>query len=319
MATHLILGGCGFIGRHVAARLLQQGEHVTLADRQPLSEIPPDLLAKNLEFESLDLASADWTSLIANCDIVHHYAWSSLPQSANEDPAADLTTNVGSMLKLLEAMRGRGGKRLVFASSGGTVYGKLKSIPVREDHPLNPITAYGVSKVAAEKYMGLYRGLYGLDCRVARISNPFGAGQDPARQQGAVTTFVLRALAGQKITIWGNGEVVRDYIHISDVTRALATLASANLDDYGELPVFNIGSGQGTSLNELVSAIASHSERELEVEYTEFRPFDIPVNILDVTLAEQVLGWHCALTFDEGIELAINDMRQGESLFSTLK
>jgi UDP-glucose 4-epimerase len=319
LATHLILGGCGFIGRHVAARLLQQGQDVVLADRQPLISLASYRSAEKLRFETFDLCSADWTSLIADCDVIHHYAWSSLPQSANENPAADLSINVGSIVRLMEAVRACGGRRLVFASSGGTVYGKLKQIPVREDHPLNPITAYGVSKVAAEKYLGLFRELYGADCRVARISNPFGAGQDPTRQQGAVTTFLLRALAGQKITIWGDGEVVRDYIHISDLTHALATLASVSLDHYTEFPVFNIGSGQGTSLNELLRHIAKYSTRPIEVEYVAPRSFDIPVNVLDVSLAEEVLGWCCALSFDQGIQLAISDMRRGETLFSTLR
>jgi UDP-glucose 4-epimerase len=318
VAIHLLLGGCGFIGRHVAARLLQQGESVILADREPLSENPPFISADSIRFRAFDLSSAHWDSLIDGCDVIHHYAWSTLPKTANENPTADLWTNVGSTLSLLDAMRRYGGKRLVFASSGGTVYGKLRQIPVREDHPLNPITAYGVSKMAAEKYMGLYRELYGLDCRVARISNPFGAGQDPKRQQGAVTTFLLKALAREKITIWGNGEVVRDYIHISDVTRALAALASSNFDQHPDLPVFNVGSGQGTSLNQLIETIERHLSRRVDVEYGAPRPFDIPMNILDVRQAEEMLGWRCDLSFDQGIEIAIRDMQEGKVTFSTL-
>jgi UDP-glucose 4-epimerase len=314
----LILGGCGFIGRHVGARLLRQGERVVLADRQPLAEKPPGATADTLSFRAFDLVSADWDGLIADCDVIHHYAWSTLPQTANEDPIADLSTNVSSTISLLEAMRRCGGKRLVFASSGGTIYGKLKQIPAREDHPLNPVTAYGVSKMAAEKYMGLYRELYGLDCRIARISNPFGAGQDPSRNQGAVTTFLLKALAGEKITIWGDGEIVRDYIHISDVTTAIAALASITLDPYPDLPVFNIGGGEGTSLNQIIETIESRLSRRIDVDYVAPRPFDIPVNILNVTLAQEVLGWRRALSFNEGIEVAIENMQGQTASFSTL-
>jgi UDP-glucose 4-epimerase len=318
VATHLILGGCGFIGRHVAARLLRQGEKVVLADRQPLAEMPPGTPPDAFSFRAFDLVSADWDGLISDCDVIHHYAWSTLPQTANEDPVADLCTNVSSTISLLEAMRRRGEKRLVFASSGGTVYGKLKPIPVCEDHPLNPVTAYGVSKMAAEKYMGLYRERYGLDCRIARISNAFGAGQDPRRNQGAVTTFVLKALRGEKITIWGDGEVVRDYIHISDVTTALMALASAKLDNHRTLAVFNIGSGEGTSLNQIIKSIEERLSRRIDVEYVLPRAFDIPVNILNVTLAQEVLGWRRALSFNEGIEVAIEDMQGQTSSFSTL-
>jgi UDP-glucose 4-epimerase len=318
VATHLILGGCGFIGRHVALRLLREGERVVLADRQSLSEKPPCTRADLLSFRAFDLTSVDWDSLIADCNVIHHYAWSTLPQTANEDPVSDLCTNVSSTISLLEAMRRCGGKRLVFASSGGTVYGRLRQIPVREDDALNPVTAYGVSKLAAEKYLGLYRDLHGLDCRVARISNPFGAGQDPRRNQGAVTTFLLKALASERITIWGDGEVVRDYIHISDVTRALAALASVALDPYPDLPVFNIGSGGGTSLNQVIKCIERHLSRRIDVDYLPPRRFDIPVNILDVTRAQKVLGWRPALSFDEAIEVAIEDMRGQTSSFSTL-
>ena len=289
---------------------------VVLADREPLTD--HQLLAGNLSFKPFDLVSAEWDSLITDCDVIHHYAWSTLPQTANENPVADFSTNVGSTLSLLEAMRRCGGKRLIFASSGGTVYGKLRQVPVPEDHPLNPVTAYGVSKMVAEKYMGLYRELYGLDCRVARLSNPFGAGQNPKRQQGAVTTFLHKALAREKITIWGNGEVVRDYIHISDVTRALVALASTNLNHVPDLPVFNIGSGQGTSLNQLIKAIETHLDRHITVEYEASRPFDIPVNILDVTRADEVLGWRCALSLADGIHIATGDMRGRNTAYSSL-
>jgi UDP-glucose 4-epimerase len=318
VATHLILGGCGFIGRHVAARLLRQGENVVLADRQNLAEMLPGAKADALSFRAFDLVSADWDGLIADCEVIHHYAWSTLPQTANTNPVADLCTNVSSTISLLEAMRRCGGKRLVFASSGGTVYGKLNQIPVSEDQPLNPVTAYGVSKMAAEKYMGLYHELYGLDCRIARISNAFGAGQDPRRNQGAVTTFLFKALVREKITIWGDGEIVRDYIHISDVTRALARLASITFDHYPDLPVFNIGSGEGSSLNQVIKAIEKRLSRNIDVDYMAPRPFDIPVNILDVTRVQEVLGWRCALSFDEGIEVAIEDMRGRTASFSTL-
>src|SRR5262249_41410453 len=158
-------------------------------------------------------------------------------------------------LGVLEALRRRGGGRILFPSSGGTVYGRLRRVPVAEDHPLDPITAYGVSKVTAEKYLQLYRYLHGIDARVVRISNPYGAGQNPTRRQGEVSTFIHRALTHTPIEIWGGGEIVRDFIHISDVITALQA-ADALVCRAGErMPVFNIGTGTPTSLNDIVSEI----------------------------------------------------------------
>jgi UDP-glucose 4-epimerase len=317
LTTHLILGGSGFIGRHVAARLVRRGETVIIGDRTPIpppsSPFPPN----QLSFVQLDLTGADWDALVASCDVVHHYAWSTIPQTANENPIADLETNVRSTLALLAALGRRGGKRLIFISSGGTVYGKPKQVPVPEDHPLNPITAYGVSKLAVEKYLGFYRESYGLDCRIARVSNPFGAGQDPRRNLGAVTSFLGQALNGEKLMVWGDGEIIRDYIHISDATNGLIAVATASLDHFTEIPVFNIGSGKGISLNQIIGAIESKLGQSLDVEYVARRAFDVSVNVLDVTRAEEILGWRTRLSFEEGLELAAADLQRNRP-YSTL-
>ena len=127
-------------------------------------------------------------------DVVHHYAWSSIPATANANPLGDLTANVSPLINLLDALVKRGRGRIVFSSSGGTVYGRLSKIPVPENHINEPINAYGAGKVAAEIYLKLFATLHGLDCRIARIANPFGAGQDIARGQGAVTTFFTTSI-----------------------------------------------------------------------------------------------------------------------------
>ncbi|MDP9094992.1 MAG: NAD-dependent epimerase/dehydratase family protein, partial [Pseudomonadota bacterium] len=165
---HLILGGCGFIGRHVAVLLARAGHRVTLADRAPLARALPHDIAASVGLQLFEFGSADWDTLVANVDVVHHYAWGSLPASANANPGGDLLTNVGATIGLLDALHRRGDGRVVFSSSGGTVYGKLRQTPVPEDHPIAPITAYGAGKAVAETYLGLYRHMHGLDCRIAR-------------------------------------------------------------------------------------------------------------------------------------------------------
>jgi UDP-glucose 4-epimerase len=314
MDTHLIIGGCGFIGRHLTVALVRRGHRVIVADpAPPCDALPPDV-RDNVSFVTLgpDHAAAGdraWDSLIARADAVHHLAWSTIPATANRDPIGDLDANVRSTLSLLEALRRRGGGRLIFASSGGTVYGRLHKIPVAENHPLEPLTAYGVTKLTVEKYCGLYRQLHGMDCRIARISNPFGAGQNPHREQGAAVTFVHRALSGQQIVVWGDGSVVRDYIHISDVGQGLAILGESPLERIGDRWIYNIGSGTGISLNEIIDMIGARLGRRIDVRYEPVRPFDVPVSVLDVTAARETLGWQPRLSFGEGLTAMIQDLR----------
>jgi UDP-glucose 4-epimerase len=202
----------------------------------------------------------------------------------------------------------------VFSSSGGTVYGRLHQIPVPEDHPIVPITAYGAGKASAEIYLSLYRAMYGMDCRIARIANPYGAGQDLARGQGAVTTFLHHALTNKPITIWGDGSVVRDYVHIADVAQALVTLATVARQDQF---IFNVGSGVGISLNEIITELEARLGRRLAVTRTETRPFDVPVSVLSLDRTEACLGWRPSLSFSEGVGRTLADLAE-EVKFSTM-
>ncbi len=305
--SHLIIGGGGFIGRHVALQLSRLGEDVLLAGRHPPAGQIPASHAGRIGFELIELGSADWDRLVANVDVVHHYAWGSLPASANANPGGDLLGNVGALIALLEALHRRGGGRVIFASSGGTVYGRPQQIPVPEDHALAPINAYGAGKATAEIYLSLFRSMHGMDCRIARISNPFGAGQNISRGQGAVTTFIKNALADEPISIWGTGAVVRDYIHISDTAKCLTVLA--NTPRHAE-HIFNIGSGVGVSLNDIVTELETCLGRRLNVRRTEPRPIDVPVSVLSIDRAREILGWSPALSFSEGILRTLSDLRQ---------
>ena len=156
---------------------------------------------------------------------------------------------------LLEALKRRGGGVLIFISSGGTIYGKLRQIPVGEDHPLEPITPYGISKLAAEKYLQYYRLMHNVDTRVVRLANPYGAGQNLNKPQGAVSTFIDYALANKLIEIWGDGQVCRDFIYITDVISAMIKIMNLIADVTAPMPVYNIGSGTKHSLNDVIAFI----------------------------------------------------------------
>ncbi|ABC24602.1 NAD-dependent epimerase [Rhodospirillum rubrum] len=316
MTQYLILGGCGFIGRHVALALARRGESVVVAD---VAAPPAELANVPVTFRQVVPGQTDWQALTEDCDVIHHYAWSTIPQTANDDPIRDLDDNVRTTLGLLDVLRHQGKKRLIFASSGGTVYGRLKRIPAEEHHSLAPITAYGASKACVELYLGFYRAHHGMDCRVARISNPFGAGQDARRkQQGAASAFLFKALAGEEITIWGDGSVIRDYIHIADLTRGLIALSDASLADHHDLPIYNLGSGVGISLNEIVETLRNRLGLTATVNYLPSRNFDIPASILDIRKSKDLLEWSPQMSFAEGYSLMFDDLRKNKKYFSTL-
>ncbi len=315
IAPHLILGGTGFIGRHVALALAKQGHQVVIASRTPPNFLFPANLKSRVTWTSIDVRSADWFDLLSEVQSVHHYAWNSKPASAQTDPAHDLESNVIPVINLLEAMRTRAPEAvpIVFASSGGTVYGKLTHVPVEESHTLAPITAYGAAKAATEHYLSVYRHLYGLDCRVARISNPYGAGQDTKSGQGVVTAFIAQAMDNEEITVWGDGNVVRDFIHISDLAQGLAALAIAPATRLTR-PFLNIGTGHGTSIRTLLAQIEFSLGKCLSVSYGSPRSLDLPTNILDPTQARLSLGWSASLTMEQGIERTIADLRNSRQL-----
>lgn len=306
MTKHVVIGGCGFLGRHVVKALAERGDEVSVVD---MVDFPAGSLAVKTSILDLSRASArEFDTLVGAAEVIHHYAWTTIPATANADPLADLQANLALTIGLLDALKRRGGGRIVFASSGGTVYGRPRTIPVPESHPLEPIAAYGVSKVAAEKYLLLYRHLYGVDARIARIANPYGAGQNPAQRQGAVTAFVHHALAGEGIEIWGSGEVVRDFIYVADVVAGLIALSDVAGFADGAPPVFNIGSGRGASLIEIIDLIDRELGRPLRIEHKPARPFDVPVNVLDIARARAELDWAPTVPLQLGIGRMIADL-----------
>jgi UDP-glucose 4-epimerase len=316
MTSHVVIGGCGFLGRHLVKALAASGEGVSVVDMFPFPGGSTPVIVRLLDISHA--SDRDFDAMVGNADIVHHYAWTTIPAVANADPLADLQNNLRITIGLLEGLKRRGGGKIVFSSSGGTVYGRLHTIPAPEDHSLEPVTAYGISKVAAEKYMQFYHYLHGIDARVVRISNPYGAGQNPARQQGAVTTFVHRALAQETIEIWGDGETVRDFVHIEDVVPALIAVAGLACGPADQTPVFNIGSGTGHSLNDILHLIEDVLGAPIAVERKPTRAFDIPVSILDITKAIRELDWRPHIDLRAGIARMIGDLKKDISRhFST--
>jgi len=233
-------------------------------------------------------------------EVVYHAAWTTIHETSLQDPAGDIRANLEPTVRLLDACRDAGVRRIVYLSSGGTVYGVPQSIPVSEEHPTNPITAYGVEKLAGEKYLHMYAHLYGLEYVILRPSVPFGPRQNPHRRQGAVTVFVYRALHNRPVTIWGDGEIVRDYFYIEDLSQALLMAGSCSVE-LPSNPVFNIGGERAYSLNELVYEIERTLGVTIDVEYQPARCFDVPHLHLDCRKASEQLGWCPTISLSEGI------------------
>jgi UDP-glucose 4-epimerase len=298
----VLLGGAGFMGSHLAERLLATGHSVRVFDIHDRG-FADGARARGIEWMRGNfLDAADIAKAIAGCQAVFHLVSTTLPQSSNQNPAADVADNVIGAVNLLEACRREGGHKVVFTSSGGTVYGVPRTVPIAEDHPTNPTTSYGIGKLAIEKYLELYRVQHGVDYCVLRIANPFGERQRIATGQGAVTTFLHRAHRGEPIEIWGDGRVVRDYLYVGDVAEALARA----LEHRGERRVINIGSGVGRDLNDIVAAIEKVLGRPIERRYVPARNFDVPANVLDIRLARAELGWQPATDFKEGLRRTLS-------------
>lgn len=298
--THcLILGGCGFIGSHLADILVERGFRVRLFDRLNVDTSRVSHLVAKAEIVEGDFTNeADVANVLKGIDVVYHLVSTTLPASSNQNPAYDIESNVVSTLRMLSMAREERVNKIIFSSSGGTVYGPAHKIPIPEDHSTEPITSYGIQKLTIEKYLALYGHLHGLDWTVLRPSNPYGERQDPQSIQGAVGVFAAAIKEGRPITIWGDGSVVRDYIYVKDVAEAFAWFA----DKKGTSRIYNIGTGVGTDLNALIKILASASGLKPHVNYLPSRKVDLPVNVLDISRARRELGWEPKVNIEEGLK-----------------
>lgn len=290
----LIVGGNGFIGSYLTKRLVAGGQVVRVYDRSRPYQPP----IANVEYiygdfqDPLSLQPA-----LKGVDVVYHLVCSTVPSTSNSAPIEDIHSNLVTTVHFLQACVDASVQKVIFPSSGGTVYGSPQQVPIPECHPTEPMCSYGITKLAIEKYLSLFYQLYGLDYTILRVSNPYGFGQNPLKKVGAVTIFLYRILQQVPIQIWGDGSIVRDYVHISDVTEAFYVAQNSHKIE----KLFNIGSGQGTSLNELLNTIKNVIGFDFRVEYLESRGFDVPANVLDIGKAQKLLNWQPTMLLEQGI------------------
>lgn len=291
----VVVGGNGFIGSHLVDALLADKWLVVVYDRSPERYRPP--LAR-VEYVLGELGNTDLvSSVLRRGDVVFHLASTTIPQSSNDAPTFDIRSNLVDTVPLLKECVKAQVSKVVLFSSGGAIYGVPESLPVGEQHPTNPICSYGIVKLALEKYLHLFRHLYGLPYVVLRPSNPYGERQRPDGDQGAIAVFLGRIAQNQPVTIWGDGSTVRDYFYVSDLADACIVAASSATD----LCVFNVGSGQGIALNTLLKSIESVLQVSVDVKRLSSRRFDVPEMVLDTTRARSALNWRPQTSLEAGI------------------
>ena len=305
----LLLGAAGFIGTNLTIELAKKTEdEITLVDRSKAFFKPiVSMDLKNVHILEADLTvDMDFDSILKDQEVVYHLVSTTVPTTSNQHISQELVSNVIFSANLFEACIRCGVKKVVFVSSGGTVYGKEVDCPLKEKTATNPISSYGVQKITIEKLLYLYRYMYGLDYRIIRLANPYGPYQRPNGVLGAVTTFTYKALKGDEITVYGDGSVVRDFIYIDDAIRAIMTIVNGE----NKHRTFNLGCGYGTSIKQVLETIEKALGIKLNVSYLEGRKVDVPVNYLDISRYEKYYGALNPISLEDGIRKTADFMKK---------
>jgi UDP-glucose 4-epimerase len=301
----LVLGGNGFIGSHIVDQLLAKGADVTVYDRSPRERYRAPLRGVTYVRGELGNRGELENTIGRGVDTVVHLISSTVPKTSNDDPIFDVQMNLVESLALFDLCVKHRVNRVVFISSGGTVYGVPKASPICEDHPTDPICSYGIVKLAIEKYLQLYQSLYGLNYVVLRLANPYGARQDPATIQGATSVFIGKVLRGEPIRLWGDGTIIRDFVNVRDVAELCAAVAFSSTQG-----IFNAGTGVGTSIRQVIELIGNELQTRPEVIQEPRRPFDVPAVVLCSERAYREFGWRPRINLRTGIREQVEWLQQ---------
>jgi UDP-glucose 4-epimerase len=299
--TVLVLGGGGFIGRAVVETLHAAGVSLRVLDRN----VAAGALA--VRCAGLDWrvgVLADREALLAalqDIDAVVHLASPSSPAIAEMDWKADVDAHVVDSIRLIECMTTAAVRRLIFMSSGGTVYGDHHDVPIDEDRATQPICTYGINKLAVEHFIKHSQQVGRIDAVILRAANAYGPRQSTDRNQGLIGTSIVRVLAGEPLRVWGDGQVVRDFVYVEDIARAVL----AAIDYRGEFTVFNIGSGIGRTVHDVIAAIGNIAQLPVRVEHLPARGLDVRFNVLDCSRARGELGWQPQTSFEQGLAMTL--------------
>jgi UDP-glucose 4-epimerase len=309
----LITGGAGFIGSHLVRAHLAAGDDVTVLD--DLSSGKPDNLPDGVPLVRADVRSPEARSLAATggFTILNHHAAQMDVRRSVADPVFDAQVNVLGLLNVLEGARAGGVRRVVFASSGGTVYGDGAATPTPESAGKLPASPYGTAKLTSEYYLATFAQLFGLEAACLRYSNVYGPRQNPHGEAGVVAIFSRRLLAGEPVTIYGDGEQTRDLVYVEDVAAANVIAAERALPPLGGLDAraYNIGTGVETTVNRLTEIIAAAAGSRSAIDHAPPRAGEILRSALDVSKAARELDWRPRVALAEGVARTLGWIREG--------
>lgn len=293
-------GGAGFIGSHIVDAYLAAGHEVAVVDNLATgrrANVPRDATLHEIDIHSREL-EALFESF--RPEVVNHHAAQASVKVGQSDPVHDLEVNGGGTARVVQLAATYGTRKVIYASSGGTVYGEPASLPVTEEHPIAPRSNYGTSKYVGELYVQLAHRTTGLAYTIFRYGNAFGPRQDPHGEAGVVAIFTGLMRAGQQCTIDGDGEQKKDYLYVGDIARANVLALTA-----GDGLVANIGTGQGITVNHIFSVLSSAAGSAAEPRFGPPRVGDVRNFWLDSSRARTVLGWEPEVSFEEGIRRTV--------------
>lgn len=305
----LVTGGAGFIGSHLVDRLVDEGWEVLVLD--DLSKGHLDRLAEarrrgEVDFHQIDIRAPQLPQVTERFrpSVVFHLAAQSAVRPSVEDPQLDAAINILGTLNVLESARRAGAERVVFASSGGAIYGDRVRLPVREGSTKRPDSPYGISKKVVEDYFRFFRTIYGLDYVLLALANVYGPRQDPFGEAGVVAIFARAMLDGRRPVIYGDGSQTRDYVYVSDVVDAFLRAAHK-----GGGKLLNVGTGKETSVTELFRAVAGFTGYDGSPAFVDPKPGDLARSVVDPVVADRQLGWRPWTSLEEGLELTVEWFR----------
>jgi UDP-glucose 4-epimerase len=293
----LVTGGAGFIGSHTVDALVREGHDLAVLD--DLSAGRRQQVNPAARFFKADLRDAGAVNKIVGRErpeTIYHLAAQMDVRRSVAEPSFDASVNLVGFLNLIEAGRKHGLRRVIFSSTGGAIYGEQEVFPCAEDHPLRPVSPYGVAKLATEKYLFFYRAEYGLDYLALRYANVYGPRQDPHGEAGVVAIFCGRMLAGQQVTIFGDGEQTRDYVFVGDIVRA--NLAALRSEAIG---AFNIGTGIETSVSRLYHELAAAAGIDRQPVHAPRGAGEQRRSVISPARAAEDLRWRPEVPLAEGL------------------
>lgn len=306
----VVTGGAGFIGSHLVDLLIAHGHEVVVIDnlsRGQLSNLSNARETGKLTFVEADLLDIDFNEFLGQHtpEVIFHLAAQIDVRASVTDPLHDAETNILATIRIADAARQHGVRKVVFTSSGGSIYGEPENFPVSEDVPVDPHSPYAASKVSGEIYLNTYRHLYGLDCSHIAPANVYGPRQDPFGEAGVVAIFAQHLLSGAPTRVFGGGDNTRDYVYVGDVVRAFY-LASGEI---GGGMRFNIGTSVETSDRQLHTLVAEAAGSQDDPEFAPARLGDVPRSALSYARAKEVLGWEPEVDIKQGVANTVEYFR----------